>query len=36
MARRVAGGKAFFGEDFSYDGKVWNPDVGFTTKGGRP
>lgn len=29
MARRVAGGKTFFGEDFSYDSKVWNPDVGF-------
>lgn len=36
MARRVAGGKAFFGEDFSYDGKVWNPDVGFTVKGDKP
>jgi hypothetical protein len=30
MARRVAGGKTFFGEDFSYEGKTWDPAVGFT------
>ena len=34
-ARRIAGGKLFFGEDFSYDGKVWNPKLGFVKKGGK-
>lgn len=32
MARRIAGGKAFFGEDFSYEGKVWDPAAGFVAK----
>lgn len=31
MARRIAGGRLFFGEDFSYDGKIWDPKVGFVT-----
>lgn len=35
MARRVAGGRLFFGEDFSYDGKVWNSKLGFVKKGGK-
>lgn len=35
MARRIAGGKLFFGEDFSYDGKKWNPKLGFVKKGGK-
>lgn len=34
-ARRVAGGKAFFGEDFSYDGMAWDPTAGFVKKGGK-
>ena len=34
-ARRVAGGKLFFGEDFSYDGKTWDPKAGFVKKGGK-
>ena len=29
MARRVSGGRTFFGEDFSYEGKVWAPARGF-------
>lgn len=33
-ARRVAGGKLFFGEDFSYEGKTWDPVRGFVAKGG--
>ena len=35
MSRRIAGGKLFFGEDFSYDGKKWNPKLGFVKKGGK-
>jgi hypothetical protein len=35
MARRIAGGKLFFGEDFSYDGKIWDPKAGFVKKGGK-
>lgn len=35
MARRIAGGRLFFGEDFSYDGKIWDPKVGFVKKGGK-
>ena len=35
MSRRIAGGKLFFGEDFSYDGKKWNPKLGFVKKGDR-
>lgn len=34
-ARRVAGGKLFFGDDFSYDGKVWDAKRGFVAKGDR-
>jgi GH24 family phage-related lysozyme (muramidase) len=34
-ARRVAGGKLFFGEDFSYDGKTWDAKLGFVKKGGK-
>lgn len=30
-ARHIAGDKASFGEDFSYDGKIWNPKLGFVT-----
>lgn len=33
--RRVAGGRLFFGEDFSYEGKEWDPKLGFVKKGGR-
>lgn len=33
MARRIAGGKLFFGEDFSYDGKAWDSKLGFVKKG---
>lgn len=33
-ARRIAGGKLFFGEDFSYDGKTWDPKLGFVAKKG--
>ena len=33
--RRVAGGRTFFGEDFSYEGKVWDPKLGFVLKGGK-
>lgn len=33
--RRVRGMKAFFGEDFSYEGKEWNPETGFVEKGGK-
>ena len=32
--RRIAGGKLFFGEDFSYDGKTWDSVRGFVAKGG--
>ena len=35
MARRIAGGKTFFGEDFSYDGKTWDSKLGFVKKGGK-
>jgi predicted NAD-dependent protein-ADP-ribosyltransferase YbiA (DUF1768 family) len=35
MNRRVAGGKLFFGEDFSYDGKTWDAKLGFVKKGGK-
>ena len=34
-ARRVAGGKAFFGEEFSYKGKKWDPEQGFVKEGGE-
>ena len=34
-ARRIAGGKLFFGEDFSYDGKKWDSKLGFVKKGGK-
>lgn len=34
-ARRVAGGRLFFGEDFSYDGKTWDPKLGFIIKGDK-
>ena len=34
-ARRIAGGKAFFGEDFSYGGKAWHPKLGFAKNGGK-
>ena len=34
-ARRIAGGKLFFGEDFSYRGKTWDAKLGFVEKGGK-
>lgn len=34
-ARRIAGGRAFFGEEFSYKDKEWDPARGFVKKGGR-
>ena len=33
--RRVAGGKLFFGDDFSYEGKVWDPVRGFILTGAQ-
>ena len=35
MDRRIAGGKLFFNEDFSYEGKVWDPERGFVPEGGK-
>lgn len=30
-SRRAEGGKTFFGEDFTYEGKVWDNEKGFVT-----
>lgn len=35
MDRRIAGGRTFFGEEFSYKGKKWDPEQGFVKEGGE-
>lgn len=35
MERRIAGMKTFFGEDWSYEGKEWDGERGFVTKGAK-